>query len=355
VLAGAVLHKARIDQRTGLDGADLAGADLRGAILGSADPIRSAAHWELALLDPAVRSAVPALPPRRGITLGLLIADEQYFYKEIERGARRAAGEAGAQLLVRVVDTAAANGVEHEAALLYELTGAGMDALLVVPQDELRSVPALRQAWAAGVALVSYDQALHAGDAARYVSHHYASSHWVLGYETGRYLARWLARGDRVRHWGRVGIFRSCNSAGCYERAQGFRRALDDSGVLWREVAYRSRAPGEDSFAIASALLAHHDIQVLWAANEDGTQGAVAAVRALGLVGRVRVVGTDISPILEKMLGDRDGVLLAVTAQQPEEMAYRAASTALAALRGEDVRHRKNGVVGVRRYVRKGG
>jgi hypothetical protein len=54
------------------------------------------------------------------------------------------------------------------------------------------------------------------------------------------------------------------------------------------------------------------------------------------------------------MLGDRDGILLAVTAQQPEEIGYRAASTALAAFRGEDVRGRQDGVVGHRRYVRKG-
>jgi hypothetical protein len=54
-------------------------------------------------------------------------------------------------------------------------------------------------------------------------------------------------------------------------------------------------------------------------------------------------------------LADQDGILLAVTAQQPKEIGYRAASNALAALRGEDVWGRQDGVVGHRRSVRKGG
>jgi hypothetical protein len=57
----------------------------------------------------------------------------------------------------------------------------------------------------------------------------------------------------------------------------------------------------------------------------NGTQAAVEAVRARGLADRVRVLGTDLSPTLETMLRDRDGILLAVTAQRPEEMGYRAA------------------------------
>ena len=77
----------------------------------------------------------------------------------------------------------------RRAALRPLLRSAGVDALLVVPQDELRSAPALRRAWAAGLIVVSYDRALVPKYAARYVSHHYTSSQQVLGYETGRYLA----------------------------------------------------------------------------------------------------------------------------------------------------------------------
>ena len=152
-----------------------------------------------------------------------------------------------------------------------------------------------------------------------------------------------------------MGIFRSCAFEGCYERVNGFRRALDESGLPWREVAYYSRRPGETPLAAVTSLLTlHRDLQVLWASNESGTQAAVEAVRTLGLAGRVRVLGTDLSPALEAMLGDRDGVLLAVTAQRPEEMGYRAASAALAALRGEDVRGWKDGLVEHRLYARKG-
>ncbi len=71
----------------------------------------------------------------------------------------------------------------------------------------------------------------------------------------------------------------------------------------------------------------HRDIQVLWAASGDGTGEAAAAAGALGPANRVQVLGTDISPTLERRLGDQAGILLAVTAQQPEEIGYRVAST----------------------------
>jgi uncharacterized protein YjbI with pentapeptide repeats/ABC-type sugar transport system substrate-binding protein len=365
-LGRAVLRKVRIDQRTGLDGADLAGADLRGARLASFDPIRSAVGWERARFDPGLPPPNAADAANAGkaagglpvhpLALGLLIDDEQYFYQEIERGVRRAAAAAGARLEVRAVETAAARGVEHETALLAELTEAGADALLVVPQDEIRSAVALRRAWEAGVVLVTYDQALNPRDRARLVTLHYASSQGDLGEESGRWLGRWLRTDDRARLWGEVGIFRSCPFEGCYERTKGFRRALDAAGVAWHEVAYRRRGPGEATLAAATEILAHHpEIRVLWASSEDGTQGAVAAVRALGRTGQVRVVGTDLSPALQAMLAAPDGVLLAVTAQQPEEMGYRAATAALAALRGQDVREWKNGEVEHRLYARAGG
>src|SRR5207247_607528 len=58
---------------------------------------------------------------------------------------------------------------------------------------------------------------------------------------------------------------------------------------------------------------------VIWAANEGGTVGAVTAVRSAGKAGQVVVFGTDISAQLIDFLLDDDGVLQAVTAQKPFE------------------------------------
>src|SRR4029453_16578064 len=67
---------------------------------------------------------------------------------------------------------------------------------------------------------------------------------------------------------------------------------------------------------------------VVWAANEGGTVGAVVAVRNAGAAGKVTVFGTDLSAQLLGFLEAQDGILQAVTAQAPVEMGSKAIEAA---------------------------
>lgn len=117
--------------------------------------------------------------------------------------------------------------------------------------------------------------------------------------------------------------------------AEGFRAGLDESGARVTEVAYHTVGPSESPLEVARRMLVDHpETTILWSANEAGTEAAVEAVHAAGRVGEVAVFGTDISPDLARMLLDDDNVLQSVTAQLPEEMGYRAARAAVAAVRG---------------------
>jgi ABC-type sugar transport system substrate-binding protein len=76
---------------------------------------------------------------------------------------------------------------------------------------------------------------------------------------------------------------------------------------------------------------------IIWAANEGGTVGAVTAVRNAGAAGRVAVFGTDLSTQLLDFLESDDGILLAVTAQAPVEMGTRAVEAAIDLVSGKTV------------------
>ena len=74
---------------------------------------------------------------------------------------------------------------------------------------------------------------------------------------------------------------------------------------------------------------------MIWAANEGGTVGAVAAVRNADKAGKVVVFGTDISEEIANALLSKDNILQAVTGQKPVEMGAKAIDAAVRAMKGE--------------------
>lgn len=88
---------------------------------------------------------------------------------------------------------------------------------------------------------------------------------------------------------------------------------------------------------VGDILTANPDVDIVWAANEGGTVGAVMAVKNAGKAGKVAVFGTDNSEQLANFLLDDDKVLQAVTGQRPFEIGSMAVNAAAKALKGEKV------------------
>ena len=84
-------------------------------------------------------------------------------------------------------------------------------------------------------------------------------------------------------------------------------------------------------------ITANPDINIIYAANEGGTVGAVQAVRNAGKAGQIFVFGIDGTEQLTNFLLDDDNVLQAVTAQQPFVMGEMAVKAAIAAIKGDAV------------------
>jgi uncharacterized protein YjbI with pentapeptide repeats/ABC-type sugar transport system substrate-binding protein len=341
-LSGAWLRKAWLDERTVLESADIRQADFRGVVLPLDDHFHSARNWTQVAVQPAASASA--------VTLGLILQDEQYFFQEIEHGVRRAAGRE-VRIIVRMITNGAGTELETEAAFVRELIRLGADGIVLMPQDERRSVPVLRQAFDAGLVIATCDHSLNPGAAARLLAANYESDQFELGRETGEALAGWLKRQpDAVR---RVGILKYCVFEGCYRRVEGLRAALDASGIVWKEAGYRGHRGRETAAGAADDLIGTHpDLPALWSANESGTEGLVAALYARGLQGRTKVWGIDISPSLARMLLDGGGVLQAVTGQRPEEMGYRAAAAALAVIKDRMATPFQSETVGLQPFSR---
>jgi ABC-type sugar transport system substrate-binding protein len=137
--------------------------------------------------------------------------------------------------------------------------------------------------------------------------------------------------------------FRSQSAEGSDMRTNPFLDAAKGGGNEIAIVAQQDAWLAERAVAVARDIItAHPDIDIIYAANEGGTVGAVQAVRNAGKQGKIFVFGTDGSEQLANFLLDNDGVLQATTAQQPFLMGAQALDTALAILDGKTVEKTAN-------------
>ena len=129
--------------------------------------------------------------------------------------------------------------------------------------------------------------------------------------------------------------FKSLLAEQSNDRVNGFLDEVKDQVEI---VAQQDAWLTEKAIAVACDILtANPDIEIIYAANEGGTIGAVQAVKKAGLEGKVFVFGIDGTEQLAKMLLDPDNVLQAVTAQQPFVVGQLAIKAAIDVLDGKPV------------------
>lgn len=259
---------------------------------------------------------------------GIVFQQDQYF-RGIQIGMQDAA-KGHATLL----EGNSANKPEKEATLVDTYVSRGAKAIVVAPISAKASVRALQRANDKGVKIVLYGTHLDATFPVAFIG----TSDSDIGQGTGKLAAQFIK--DKLGGKATVGIlaFRSQLPEQSDARTNGFLDAAKAGGATLDVVARQDAWLAEKAVAVASDLLtAHPDINVIYAANEGGTVGAVQAVRRAGRQGKVFVFGTDGSEQLANFLLDPDGVLIATTAQQPVKVGADAVQTALAAIAGKPV------------------
>jgi simple sugar transport system substrate-binding protein len=265
--------------------------------------------------------------------VGAVLFGRDSFFENIQNGMEAAAKELGIELLVSVHD----HDINKETEFIENYVTRGVKAIVITPESLDASVPAIKAAYEAGVKIICFNTCINAEDTKKYVSAFYETDQASLGYQTGEYLAKWLAKsmaGQEVN----VGILQCDRFEACKRRGDGFRKALADAGVKWTEVANQEGFMPDEGSAVAESILeANPQINVLWSENEGGTVGEVIAVRTSNLAGKVFVFGTDISPQLATMLLADDNVLQAVTGQSPRVMGGDSVKAAVQVVKGEQV------------------
>ena len=276
-------------------------------------------------------TVVPALvgadakPPK----IATVIFQDDQFFRLIEFGARDAAQKAGATS----VEGNSENKLDKEKQLVDAFVTSKADAIVISPLSSKASVETLKRAKSRGVAVITYNTTVDGDIADAFVECDQSD----LGRQSGQAAARYIT--EKLGGKAKVALlaFKSQVPEQSNARSGGFKDALKDMPGV-QIVAEQDAWLAEMAVKKAGDILtANPDLNIIWAANTGGTEGAVLAVKNSGKVGKVAVFGTDASEQIMGFLKSPDNILQATTAQQPYEVGVKAAETALKVIKKEPV------------------
>jgi ribose transport system substrate-binding protein len=196
-----------------------------------------------------------------------------------------------------------------------------VDGILLAPTDQEALVPVIRRAHQAGIPLTIFDSGANTEDYISFV----ATDNYGGGVLGARRLAEILGTHDSPRQVAMIAVMPG--GASTLAREQGFRETLAKEFPEIKLVAWQyGMAEYGRSLAVTEDILAAHPtLDGIFASNESSTVGAVQAVKARGLVGKIKIVGFDSSPSLLDDL--RAGNIDALVLQNPFQMGYQGLKT----------------------------
>lgn len=272
--------------------------------------------------------SAPALS--EDLTVASVVFQQDQFFRTIQMGMNAAAESAGATLLEGNSDSKP----EKEISLIDTYIARGVDAIVISPVSKVASIPALKRAKEKGIHIVTYNSTID--DPSIPVSY-LNSKQRDLGNTTGMMAAKFIA--DEMGGSVKVATlgFKALLPEISADRVDGFIEEAEKGGTV-EIVSQQDAWLAEKAVQVAGDIItANPDINIIYAANEGGTVGAVQAVRNAGKQGEIFVFGVDGTEQLVGFLLDDDNVLQAVTAQQPYVMGEMAVNAAVAASKGETV------------------
>ncbi len=232
------------------------------------------------------------------------------------------------------------NGIRNESditqqvSIIDQMIAAQVDAIVIAPADSKALVPALARASQAGIILVNIDNRLDASVLSEFdlVIPHVGPDNKEGARKVGDYLASILAAGDQVAIL--EGIVSSINSQA---RRDGFEEAANARGLI---IATIQSASWEQTKAaeITSAVLTQHPrLKGVMAANDNMALGALSAIKQLGRLDEIEVVGFDNISAVNKLV--REGEILATADQHGDLLAVYGIEFALDTLAGKEVQY----------------
>ncbi|MGH8020336.1 MAG: sugar ABC transporter substrate-binding protein [Opitutaceae bacterium] len=254
------------------------------------------------------------------------------FFIEMQRGAGEAARKAGVTLLAQAAEREI--DVERQMQIVENLIERKVSALCIAPSGSREIVPVIVKANHAGIPVLIVDtrvdeEALAAagGKIATFIGSD--------NYDGGRIAGAFVA--EKLGGSGSVAILEGIPGHETGDaRLRGFREAIARSPGIEIAASQPANWERDQGFNVfQNLLLAHPEIDALFACSDLMALGAIEAIAAANRSGKILVVGFDALP--EARAAIRKGTMAATVAQFPARMGAAAVENAAKLLSGETI------------------
>ena len=228
------------------------------------------------------------------------------------------------------------NGIKNESdlaqqvALVDQMIGVGVDAIVIAPADSKALVPALARARNGGIRVVNIDNRLDGEVLAEYdlVIPFIGPDNRKGAREAAMFALEQLPEGANV-----VILEGVTTAQNAIDRRMGFEEAVATSGanlVTMQSAAWDQTKAAEVTAAI---LVRHPEAQLILAANDNMALGAASALSFADLDHDVAIVGFDNISAVHPLL--KDGRILATVEQYGDQFAVNGIELALDMVKGQ--------------------
>ncbi len=228
------------------------------------------------------------------------------------------------------------NGIKDErdlsrqVAIVDEMVALRVDAIVIAPADSKALIPALKRAKAAGIVVVNIDNKLDQELLAKeQVKIPFVGPNNLTGAQrVGAVLANNLSPGDQV-----LMLEGTRTSFNAQQRARGFQMAMNEAAIEIVDSQSANWEMREANIITASMLTRYPNIKGILAGNDSMAMGALAAVKTIGKLDAIQIVGFDnISAVNQAVAA---GEILATADQRADRLAAYGIDCALALLADE--------------------
>ena len=229
------------------------------------------------------------------------------------------------------------NGIKDErdlsrqVAIVDEMVALRVDAIVIAPADSKALIPALKKAKAAGIVVVNIDNKLDQELLAKeQVKIPFVGPNNLTGAQrVGAVLADNLSPGDQV-----LMLEGTRTSFNAQQRARGFELAMKEADIKIVDSQSANWEMREANIITASMLTRYPDIKGILAGNDSMAMGALAAVKTIGKLGAIQIVGFDNISAVNQAIAAAE--ILATVDQHADKLAAYGIDYALALLADEN-------------------
>lgn len=253
-------------------------------------------------------------------SIGLAISTlNNPFFVSLSEGASEAADAAGVSLItVDARDDAAKQTSDVE-----DLISKNVSVLIINPVDSDAIAPAVEDAIAKGIKVISVDRVVNGVD----VDCQIASDNVEGAKMATEYLLELIGKDAKVAE-----IQGVPGASATIDRGEGFHKVADDSfDIVSSQTANFNRAEGLT--VMENILQSASDLEGVFAHNDEMALGALEAVASVGK--DIKVVGFDATD--DAVAAVKEGKMAATVAQQPKKMGETAVKTAVKLINNETV------------------